>query len=100
MGASHNNPGVEPEDINTSTLFRVILVSSLVVVALVVAGFNLAHQKFKAVQLEVTQLTGYPALHETQMMGSSKLSGYAANGDGTYRIPIERAMELETQDAQ
>lgn len=100
MGASHHNPGVEPEDINTATLFKVILASTIVVVVLVAIGFNLSHQKFKAVQLEVTQLTGYPKLHETQMMGASKLSGYADNGDGTYRIPIERAMELEAQDAQ
>ena len=100
MGAPHNNPGVKPEDINTSTLFSVILVSTLVVIALVAVGFNLSHQKFKAIQLEVTQLTGYPKLHETQMQGASKLNGYADNGDGTYRIPIERAMELEAADAQ
>ena len=100
MGAPHNNPGVEPEDINTSTLFKVIFVSTIVVIALVAVGFNMSHQKFKAIQMEVTQLTGYPALDEKQMMGASKLNGYADNGDGTYRIPIERAMELEAADAQ
>ena len=100
MGAAHTNPAVEPEDINTNTLFSVILVSTIVVVILVVAGFNLAHNRFREVQLEVTQMTGYPKLHETQVMGASQLSGYADNGDGTYRIPIERAMELEARDVQ
>jgi len=100
MGDVHNNPGVEPEDINTNTLFSVIGVSTVFVIILVVIGFNLAQQKFKDVQLEVTELTGYPELHETQMMGASKLSRYEANDDGTYRIPIERAMELEARDAQ
>lgn len=100
MGAAHNNPGVEPEDINTNTLFSVIIVSSIVVVVLVAIGFNLAQKKFTEVQLEMTELTGYPKLHETEMMGASQLVGYEANGDGTYRIPIERAMELEARDAQ
>lgn len=100
MGDVQTNPGVEPEDINTATLFSVIGVSSVVVVILVVIGFQLSMKKFRDVQLEITELTGYPQLHETQMMGASKLSGYEAQDDGTYRIPIERAMELEAQDAQ
>jgi cell division septal protein FtsQ len=100
MGEAHTHPGVEPEDINTGTLFRVIGVSAIVVAILVVIGFNLSMQKFKEVQLEVTELTGYPELHETEMMGASKLSGYEAQADGSYRIPIERAMELEARNAQ
>lgn len=100
MGDVHNNPGVEPEDINTTTLFSVIGVSTIVVIILVVIGFQLSMQKFKDIQLEITGLTGYPELHETQMMGASKLTGYEAQADGTYRIPIERAMELEARDAQ
>ena len=100
MGDVQTHPGVEPEDINTGTLFRVIGASSIVVAVLVIIGFNISMQKFKEVQLEVTELTGYPALHETQMMGASKLAGYTRQSDGTYRIPIVRAMELEARDAQ
>jgi len=100
MGDVQHNPGVEPEDINTGTLFRVIGVSAIVVIILVVVGFQLSMAKFKDVQLEVTELTGYPELHETQMTGQSKLERYEAQSDGTYRIPIERAMELEARDAE
>lgn len=100
MGDVPHNPGVEPEDINTNTLFSVIAVSSVIVVILVAIGFNLSMKKFKEVSLEMTEMTGYPALHETQMMGEAKLNRYEAQDDGTYRIPIERAMELEARDAQ
>ncbi|MDE2996796.1 MAG: hypothetical protein OXT73_08690 [Bacteroidota bacterium] len=100
MGDVSHNPGVEPEDINTTTLFGVIGVSTIVIIILVVIGFNLSMKKFKEVSLEMTELSGYPELHETQMEGAAKLSGYEAQEDGTYRIPIERAMELEAQEAQ
>ena len=100
MGDVPHNPGVEPEDINSGTLFSVIAVSSVIIIILVVIGFNLSMKKFKDISLEMTELSGYPELHETQMIGESKLSGYEAQSDGTYRIPIERAMELEVQKAQ
>jgi hypothetical protein len=100
MGDVPHNPGVEPEDINTGTLFSVIAISSVIIIILVAIGFNLSMKKFKDVSLEMTELSGYPELHETQMMGESKLSGYEAMDDGSYRIPIERAMELEVQKAQ
>ncbi len=100
MGAVPHHPGVEPEDINTNSLFAVIAVSSIIVVILVAIGFNISMQKFKTVQLEAAEMTGYPMLHETEMMGTAKMNRYEANDDGTYRIPIERAMEMEAQDAQ
>lgn len=100
MGVVPHNPGVEPEDINTGTLFGVIAVSSVIIIILVAIGFNLSMKKFKDISLEMTELSGYPDLHETQMMGEAKINRYEVQEDGTYRIPIERAMELEAQDAQ
>ena len=100
MGDVPHNPGVEPEDINTGTLFSVIAVSTVIIIILVTVGFNLSMKKFQEVSLEMTEMSGYPELHETEMMGESKISSYEAMGDGTYRIPIERAMEMEAQEAQ
>jgi len=100
MGDVPHNPGVEPEDINTTTLFGVIGISTVVIIILVAIGFNLSMKKFKDVSLEMTELSGYPELHETQMMGEAKLNRYEEQADGTYRIPIERAMELEARDTQ
>lgn len=99
MGASSTNPGVEPESVNVSILFSVVVVSTVIVIALVAIGWALSMQKFQEVELEVTEMTGYPELHETEMMGEAKLAGFEANDDGTYRIPIERAMELEANEA-
>jgi len=100
MGVVPHNPGVEPEDINTGTLFSVIAVSSVIIIILVAIGFNLSMKKFKDISLEMTEMTGYPDLHETQMMGEAKMNRYEAQEDGTYRIPIERALEMEAQEAQ
>lgn len=99
MGAPSNNPGVEPEGVNTTILFSVIGMSIVIVFTIVVVGFEYAKMHFQDYKMEVTNVSGYPVLHEAQMNGQAKLDGYEANGDGTYRIPIERAMELEAQEA-
>ncbi len=99
MGAPINNPGVEPESVDTTMLFSVIGVSVVIIFAIVVVGFEFAKMHFQDYKLEVTTVSGYPTLHETEMNGHAKLSGYEANDDGTYKIPIERAMELEAQSA-
>jgi hypothetical protein len=91
--------GVEPEGLSFSSIFGSMAISVVVVVVLVVIGATYAGYRFQNVKLEVTQTTGYPLLHETQMMGATKLEGFGKAEDGQYTIPIERAMELEVQDA-
>jgi hypothetical protein len=74
--------------------------STIVLIILVTVGFNMSMRRFNDFKLELASASGYPELHETEMNGQSKLERYEAQADGTYRIPIERAMELEARDAE
>ena len=98
--SSHDvhSPGVEPEGLSLPHIFGSIAVSAILVVVLVAIGVAFSAQKFQEVILETTQLTGYPALHETNMDGAAKLEGYSRGENGAYTIPIERAMELIAQE--
>ncbi len=99
--SSHDlhSPGVEPEGVSLQAIFGSIAISAVLVVILVAIGVTLSAQKFQEVKLEMTEATGYPVLRESNMEGAAKLSGYSKGMDGSYTIPIERAMELEAQES-
>ncbi len=90
---------VEPENVPAPALFGVIVFSSIIVIALVAVAVAISNEHFQYARMEATQETGYPELHETQMEGEGLLDSYDAVGDGIYRIPIERAMELEANES-
>lgn len=90
---------VEPENVNISAIFGSIVVSVVVIVVLVAFAVALTGRGFQEAKMAATQTTGYPTLRETDFKGASKLAGYSRADDGSYTIPIERAMELEAQEA-
>jgi len=91
---------VEPENVSAPALFVVLGFSSFIIIALVIIGAAISNMHFQDVKMAMTQDSGYPVLNETQLEGESLLEGYNSIGDGVYRIPIERAMELEALDAR
>jgi len=59
----------------------------------------ISNHRFQDAKMAATQETGYPELHETRMVGEALLDSYESVGDGKYRIPIQRAMELEANES-
>ncbi|NQV73501.1 hypothetical protein HQ496_10280 [bacterium] len=94
-----NSLGVEPEGLSFPAIFGSMFVSIIVVVALVIAGAAYAGMKFHDAKVSATEVSGYPALRETKMMGASKMTSYGKTDNGRYIIPIERAMEMEAREA-
>jgi len=99
--SSHDShtPGVEPEGLSLPAIFGSIVISAILVVGLVAIGVALSASKFQEIKMEMTEVTGYPALRESNTEGAAKLTGYSKGEDGSYTIPIERAMELEAQES-
>lgn len=90
---------IEPEGLSFAAIFGSMVVSVIVVIALVIMGWTYSKVKFQEAKLAAVSTTGYPVLQENQTMGASKLMAYGTGENGRYIIPIERAMELEAQDA-
>jgi len=93
--------GVEPEGISASAIGAVVAVSIVAVIVLVVAGWVVSQERFKNIEFEVTEISGYPLKQETESSGRALLMGYERLDDESniYRIPIERAMELIVEES-
>ena len=90
---------VEPEGVNAGAIMGIIAFCCIALVVIVVATIALSGLRFQEAKMAATQETGYPLLYETRMNGVALLEDYVALDDDYYRIPIERAMELEIRDA-
>ncbi len=93
--------GVEPEGISASAIGAVVAVSIVAVIVLVVVGWVVSQERFKNIEFEVTEISGYPLKQETESSGRALLMGYERLDDESniYRIPIERAMELVVEES-
>lgn len=93
--------GVEPEGISASAIGAVVAVSIVAVIVLVVAGWVVSQERFKNIDFEVTEISGYPLKQETEASGRALLMGYERLDDESniYRIPIDRAMELVVEES-
>ena len=91
---------VEPDGVHAGAIMGIIAFCSIALVLIVVATIALSGLRFQEAIMDATQETGYPLLYETRMNGVALLEEYVALGDDYYRIPIERAMELEIKDAK
>lgn len=94
-----NSMEIEPEGLSFSAIFGSMAVSVVVVIGLIIAGWAYAEVKFQESKMLAVTTTGYPTVHENHTMGAAKLMSYGKGENGRYIIPIERAMELEAQDA-
>ncbi|PIQ63709.1 MAG: hypothetical protein COV99_01365 [Bacteroidetes bacterium CG12_big_fil_rev_8_21_14_0_65_60_17] len=93
--------GVEPEGVSASAIGAVVAVSIVVVIVLVSASWVISEHRFKQIDFEVTEISGYPLKQETEASGRALLMGYERLDDESniYRIPIERAMELVVEES-
>ncbi len=90
---------VEPEGVHAGAIMGIIAFCCIALVLIVVATIALSGLRFQEAKMDATQETGYPLLYETRMNGAALLEEYVALDGDYYRIPIERAMELEIRDA-
>ena len=75
------------------------IVAALAVV--VVVTVSILGDEFKAAEVMATETTGYPLLRETQSSAQALLTRNEVvdAGQGVFRIPIERAMQLTVAES-
>lgn len=94
------NAGVEDEGVDVGALMKATAVMVFLVAAAVTTVFEWKNLEVQVAEVAATQESGYPALREYKAEVAGKLGHYAVidAAKGTYRIPIERAMDLVIQD--
>lgn len=104
MAAEQVNPGslavgVEPEGIDTAPLIRAAVIMALMVIVAVLVLFSWSNLEYQAARQAAVTESGYPALREVEAAAAGKLTRYAANDDGTYRMPVDRAIDRLVDEA-
>lgn len=98
---AHGHAGVEPEDLPAGMVFKVTLGIAVLMVIVIVAGFQIAQKAFRQSKYTTTEMTGYPLLRTTTEQGLQAISQYSpvTGAEGRYRIPIDRAIDLMVNEA-
>ena len=93
--------GVEPEGIHVGPILRTTFVTALIVVELVLTGYEVGQHAFREAIAEATAMTGYPDLQSATEAGLAKIDQYGVVSaeEGRYRIPIDRAIDLMVNEA-
>lgn len=96
VGVPNGDGHVEPEGIAAKGVIA-MAVGTLSLIGVLIAGVVILISTTQDEQLrEVGDLAAAPELEQARAMGTRLLTGYdTAEEEGRYRIPIERAMELE-----
>jgi len=93
--------GVEPEAIPAGMVIKVTLATFLIMLVVIVVGFQIAQQAFRESKVAMTEMSGYPLLRTTTEQGLQVISEYGpvTGVEGRYRIPIDRAIDLMVNEA-
>ncbi len=94
--------GVESENMDAGGIVRVVLSVAALVVVIVIAVFQIVNLEVQDVRLASASAAAEAGtLKDLQLGAIQKLNRYerVAGGDGTFRIPIDRAMELMAIEA-
>ncbi len=87
---------VEPEAMSVSPILTFIGSTVLFLAVAIILVFGIANRVEQATYYRAVSASGYPELREVEALAARKLDHYEILNDaeGTYRIPIERAMEI------
>ncbi len=93
--------GVEHEGVQASQIIGFVLAVAVALALSIVVLIQYFAITAGTVRFESAGLSGYPELQETRLQAIQKLSQYGAveGASDRYRIPIDRAMELEANEA-
>lgn len=94
--------GVESENMDATGIVRVVFAVAALVVVIVIAVFQIVNLEVQDVRLATASAAmDSGTLKDLQLAAIQKLNRYepVAGADGTYRIPIERAMELMANES-
>lgn len=93
--------GYEPEGINSKAIAWTVIGGLVIILAGVFFVRQFSLLEFQQAKIDATTLTGYPTLTETTEEALRTLSKYEVIDfeASTYRIPIDRAMELLVAEA-
>lgn len=93
--------GVEPEGINAGPIFGSIVISLLVIAVLVGGGYGWFKASAQEAQAAAADRASYPELRQVELEATQLLNKYEVvnAATGTYRIPIDRAMDLIVEES-
>ncbi|MBT8399640.1 MAG: hypothetical protein KJO98_04125 [Rhodothermia bacterium] len=94
--------GVESEDMDAAGIVRVVFGVAALVVVIVIAVFQIVNLEVQDVRLATaSEAADTGALKDLQLAAIQKLNRYepVAGAEGTFRIPIDRALELMANES-
>lgn len=98
--AEEDELGVEHEGIEAGEILGLVIAIAVALGLSVFTLFQYVDLTAQAARAEATGRSGYPELREHQLHALQRLTQYEAIGNGRYRIPIDRAMELMANEAR
>jgi hypothetical protein len=92
--------GVEPEGVDALGILRIGFISLVVLVVIVVVSIVLVDRQMVRTEQSMANRAQYPLKQKVRQQAEEKLTGYGAVSDAenTYRIPIDRAMDLVVEE--
>lgn len=93
--------GVEAEEMDASGIFRAVMAVAVLVVVIVIAVFQMVNLEVQDVRGDMAAASQSDVLTNLRLSAVQKLNRYErlTNAEGRYRIPIDRAMELISREA-
>ncbi len=93
--------GVEPEGINAGPIFGSIVISLLVIAVLVGGGYGWFKASAQEALAAAADGLSYRELRQVELEATQLLNKYEVvnAATGTYRIPIDRAMDLIVEES-
>lgn len=102
LGEAHeeHEEEVQPEGVDAFGILRIGFISLVVLVLIVIASIVLVERQMIQTEQSMADRARYPLKEKVRQQGEEKLIGYGAVSDAenTYRIPIDRAMDLVVED--
>ena len=92
----HHFVGVEKESIDAKLIFGIVAGVTVIVVGLVILAFTITGVTSQELRAQAVAEVDYPELREANAAAAARLMGYDVVDaeSGTFRIPIERAIDL------
>ncbi len=96
VSASSVAAGIEPESMDVRGVMAIVLAVTAIVVAIVIAVFQMVNLEVQDVRRTVAASAGKTDLAAVELRAIEKLNNYSLidQATSTYRIPIDRAIEL------
>ncbi|NND71818.1 MAG: hypothetical protein HKN43_09575 [Rhodothermales bacterium] len=91
--------GVEPEDIEIGPIIRVVGLVIVFLIFAIVALFNWVDIEEESARISAITVDTNPVVREAILEAQKNIQQYGRNADGSFRIPVEQAMDVMANNA-